>query len=57
MTYQEALKKANTFISNELALARPTLDEPSTLNIFIGDSGITIHILNKENWNVEIGSD
>ena len=36
MTYQEALKKANAFISNELALARSTLDDPSTLNIFIG---------------------
>lgn len=48
MTYQEALKKANAFISNELTNARPALDKPSTLNIFIGDSGITIHILNEE---------
>lgn len=48
MTYQEALKRVGTFISNELALARPTLDKPSILNIFIEDSGITIYILNKE---------
>ena len=53
MTYQEALKKAGTFISNELTLARSTLDDPSILNIFIGDSGITIHILNEENCDVE----
>lgn len=48
MTYQEALKKAGAFISNELTNARPTLDEPSTLNIFIGYSGVTISILNEE---------
>lgn len=53
MTYQEALERANVFISNELTLARSTLDDPSTLNIFIGDSGITIYILNKENCDVE----
>lgn len=53
MTYQEALKKAGAFISNELAFARSILDEPSKLNIFIGDSGIAIHILNKENCDVE----
>lgn len=53
MTYQEALKKAGAFISSELALARTILDEPSILNIFIGDSGITIHILNEENCDVE----
>lgn len=53
MTYQEALKKANVFISNELVLARSILDKPSMLNIFIGDSGITIHILNKEDCDAE----
>lgn len=53
MTYQEALKKAGTFISNELTNARPALDKPSTLNIFIGNSGITIHILNEEDCNAE----
>lgn len=53
MTYQEALKKAGAFISNELALARSISDESSKLNIFIEDSGITIYILNKENCDVE----
>ena len=48
MTYQEALKKANAFISNELTNAHPALDEPSTFSIFIGYNGITIHILNEE---------
>lgn len=48
MTYQEALKKANAFISNELVLARPVLDKPSTFSIFIGKDGLTISILNQE---------
>ena len=48
MTYQEALKKANAFISNELTNARPALDEPSTFSIFIGKDGLTISILNEE---------
>lgn len=48
MTYQEALKKANAFISNELALARTTLDKSSTYSIFIGKHGLTISILNEE---------
>lgn len=48
MTYQEALKKANAFISNELTNARPVLDEPSTFSIFIGKDGLTISILNEE---------
>lgn len=53
MTYQEALERMNVFISSELVLARSILDKPSTLNIFIGDSGITIHILNKEDCDAE----
>lgn len=48
MTYQEALKKAGAFISNELTNARPALDKLSTLSIFIGYNGITIHILDEE---------
>lgn len=48
MTYQEALKKAGVFISNELTLARPTLDKPSTLHVFIGKDGLSIYILNEE---------
>lgn len=53
MTYQEALERMNVFINNELVLARSILDKPSMLNIFIGDSGITIHILNEEDCNAE----
>ena len=48
MTYQEALKKAGAFISNELALARSALDEPSTFSIFIGKDWLTISIFNEE---------
>ena len=48
MTYQEALKRASTIISNELALARTILDNPSTLHVFIGKDGLSIYILNEE---------
>lgn len=48
MTYQEALKKAGVFISNELTLARPILDRPMILDVFIGKNGMTISILNEE---------
>ena len=48
MTYQEALKKANAFISNELTNTRPALDKSSTFSIFIGKDGLTISILNEE---------
>ena len=53
MTYQEALERTNVFISSELVLARPILDKPSTLNIFIGKDGFTISILNKEDCDAE----
>ena len=53
MTYQEALKKANAFISNELTNARTALDEPSTFSIFIGKDGLTISILNEEDCDAE----
>lgn len=52
MTYQEALKKAGTFISNELTPARSTLDTPSTLNIFYGENELTISIL-KEDYDAK----
>ena len=59
MTYQEALKKANAFISNELTNARPALDKPSTFSIFIGKDGLTISILDEEeeDCDAETGSD
>lgn len=48
MTYQEALERAGVFISNELTLARPTLNKPSTLHVFVGKDRLTISILNEE---------
>lgn len=48
MTYGEALKKAGTFISDELSFARSALDKPSMFNVFIGKNGMTISILNEE---------
>lgn len=36
-----------------LTLARPTLDKPSMLNVFIGKNGITISILNEEDCDAE----
>lgn len=48
MTYLEALERASTFISNELASARSVLDKPVTFSIFIDKNGTTISIWNEE---------
>ena len=48
MTYQEALKKADVFISNELTLSRLVLDNPAMFSIFIDKNGMTISIQKEE---------
>lgn len=48
MTYQEALKKAGVFISNELTLSRLALDNPAMFSIFIDKNGMNISILKEE---------
>lgn len=48
MTYQEALKKAGVFISNELTLAHSVLDKSAMFSVFIDKNGMTISIWKEE---------
>lgn len=51
MTYLEALERASTFISNELALSYPVPDKPNKsamFSFFMDKNGMTISIWKEE---------
>ena len=48
MTYLEALERAGTFISNELALSYPVPDKSAMFSFFMDKNGMTISIWKEE---------